>query len=241
MLNLLLRRLFFFLLLRHAHSTIQWCPANCSLPQYSPLCEKNWLFIISTGRAGSTTLLHALNSVNGLHLVGETNIIGNLRQVYESTGQDISTLTQLQQLFYLINCPSSADCQSDLIFGGKEVHLTPLDIQFLKILFPCSRYILNVRFDAITQSKSAFHRHHSSTLLQERNSYLMELHKTWLHEIHGTFLMAMEDFSPSTFDKLLYWIGYRDCHFQYIGHFNKNGTYDLHSRPRLSGACKLSS
>lgn len=226
-------------------SSVQWCPNECSLDEYKPLCGTKWLFIISTGRAGSTTILHALRAVKDLHLIGETNIFGELREVYESSVltpqiRNVTILLEMQHLYQLISCPTQSCKRSVPILGGKEVHLSPLDIFFLKELFPCSRFILNIRRNSEAQSRSAFLRKHSATELTKRNSYLARLHESWFSESKKeTYLMALEDFSIPLFNDLLRWIGLHDCHYSSIGHFNMNGTYDQSIGPRLSGSCRI--
>jgi hypothetical protein len=224
----------------------QWCPPECSLEEYKPLCETKWLFIISTGRAGSTTILHALRGIKDLHLIGETNIFGELRVVYENSifsslqNRNLTILLEMQRLYQLISCPSQSCRQSQRILGGKEVHLTPSDISFLKDLFPCSRFILNIRRNSIAQSRSAFLKRQSATDIAKRNSYLVHLHESWFPESHKrTYLMVLEDFTVPLFDDLLRWIGLPNCYYHSIGHFNMNGSYDQSTRPRLSGSCRI--
>jgi len=50
----------------------EWCPdARCSnSPMCSP-CNRRFLFIVATGRSGSTTLLDMFNSLPGVRLAGE--------------------------------------------------------------------------------------------------------------------------------------------------------------------------
>lgn len=46
-------------------------PSRTSRSAQCDLCSEQWLFILSTGRSGSTSILEALNSLPGVHLRGE--------------------------------------------------------------------------------------------------------------------------------------------------------------------------
>lgn len=55
----------------HRHS---WCPnATCNNSPICAPCNRRYLFIISTARAGSTTLLQMFNSLPNVRLSGENN------------------------------------------------------------------------------------------------------------------------------------------------------------------------
>jgi hypothetical protein len=237
-------RLILAIFLRMAFSS-DWCPTDCSMSDYKPLCGTNSLFIISTGRTGSTTILHALNLVPGIHMIGETGLISSIRVLYQDSAgsldriRNITILQELQHLYWLLNCPSqSHQDQRNAILGGKEVHVSPRDIFFLKELFPCSRFIFSLRRNSQTQSRSAFHKNRgfSASSLSTKNAYLRRLHDTWAPD---TFLMDLEDFSPPLFDALLRWLGIHDCSYTSIGQFNMNNTYVHTSPPQLLGSCRF--
>ena len=46
------------------------------------LCGQRWLFVLATGRSGSTTVLNMLNALPGVYMAGENmNVVGKLRQL----------------------------------------------------------------------------------------------------------------------------------------------------------------
>ena len=223
-----------------------WCSEICQLEEYKILCENNWIFILSSGRAGSTTILQALNFISNINLIGETNIINELNSLYNiyssssssptitTTAQNILFLKELQSFYYILNCPNG--CKKEDILGGKEVHFTIKNIYFLKLLFPCSRFIFNFRNDTKAQGNSAYHKRQQTSpiFLKKFNSQLLYLHKLWKDR---SFLMIMEDFSIKQFNNLLLWLDIKDCSFKTIGHFNQNNTYHLSTKPQLLGKC----
>lgn len=245
-------KILFFILLffyfnnssNYCYSKDIWCSNLCLKEEYKILCQYKWLFILSTGRSGSTTILKGLNLINNINLIGETNIINELNKLYQlqfnnnntnGANRNIKYLEELQLLYYIINCPNQ-NCLNNQILGGKEVHFTIENIYFLRILFPCSRFIFNFRKDSYAQVNSAFHKKKktSQTELLKLNSQLLEIHKLWKDY---SYLMMLEDFSIPQFNNLLLWLNIHGCSFQSIGHFNQNNTYHLSSKPLLIGNC----
>lgn len=241
----------------------EWCSKLCNINEYNILCQYKWIFILSTGRSGSTTILKCLNLIYNINLIGEVNIINELNNLYEIQQQyqfqyqqpqqqqeikykqdeeqqllllhhNITLLKELQTLYYIINCPNG--CNNEHILGGKEVHFTIKNIYFLKILFPCSKFIFNIRKDSYAQGNSAFHKREKTSPIElmKLNSKISELHELWKDM---SYLMILEEFSTEKFNHLLMWLGYENCKFESIGHFNRNNTYHLSTKPLLLGEC----
>ena len=57
-----------------------WCNCTtCALPRYGAcdLCEHKWIFVIATGRSGSTSIFEGLNALPGVQLAGENYALLN--------------------------------------------------------------------------------------------------------------------------------------------------------------------
>ena len=127
-----------------------WC--NCEACEQSPktstcnLCARKWVFVISTGRAGSTSILEGLNALPGVSLGGEnfamlnvakdmvsrtdelTDIqVKNMASAYEVKSTDLShqTLCSMQQVFAKLANGSLADESGHQILGFKELVSIP--------------------------------------------------------------------------------------------------------------------
>jgi hypothetical protein len=206
------------------------------------------MFIISTGRSGSTTLLKALRLVDTIRLIGETNILSELEILYNGAAaiqmhrglpvDETGILLRLQHLYNILHDGENSkyDETEGVLLGSKEVHLSSDVLPFLRKLFPCSRFIFNYRRNVEKQSQSAFHKQTGSTVeqLRDNTAALLRAHDR-LPVVSTT--LALEDFSRRSFDALLQWMGLCDCRFSDIGHYNYNGTYRPATSATLSGSC----
>ena len=228
-----------------------WCPGECSL-RNAALCHNNYLFIFGTGRSGSTSIFKALKKIPGVHLCGETGVLPSYKDLYEAvTGGDNSgrklhttqqlmrLLEDLQQLFGMLHPPSDDNqVRSPLILGSKEVHV-PMDmLDFVMRMFPCSRFIFNYRMDLEAQGNSGFHKDERTPVekLARERQKMIDAHEK-LGDFR-TFLLPLEDLNKEKFNELVDWIGFEDCEFKKIGHYNYNNTYrKIKSWPHLQGNC----
>jgi hypothetical protein len=226
-----------------AVSTSYWCPGQCNLLN-AALCHKNYLFIIGTGRSGSTSLFKALNMIPGVHLCGETGLIPAMNDLYramKSSGasqqQLISLLEDQQYLFSMLH-PVMPTTQTPLLFGSKEVHV-PLDqLDFVQLLFPCSRFVFSYRRDLVAQGNSGFHKKQQTSLvkLSEERVKMLKAHES-LGDFQ-TFLMPLEDLDAERLTALVDWVGFEDCEFKRVGHYNFNNTYrKIKHWPLVRGSC----
>lgn len=129
---------------------VSWC--NCEACQQKTktttcdLCARKWVFVISTGRAGSTSILEGLNALPGVSLGGENfamlnvakDMVGrtdeltdiqekNMASAYEVKSTDLShqTLCSMQQVFAKLANGSLADESGHQILGFKELVSIP--------------------------------------------------------------------------------------------------------------------
>jgi hypothetical protein len=240
----------------HGISPSYWCPGQCHLSN-AALCHNNYLFVIGTGRSGSTSIFKALNLVPGVHLCGETGVIPAFRDLFQAvTGrgggdsaqkqkgashrQQMALLEDQQRLFSMLHPVSPQQVSPPpLLLGSKEVHI-PLDaMDFLLTLFPCSRVVFSYRLDLVAQGNSGFHKKDNTSLhlLAAERQKMLEAHER-LGPVR-THLLPLEDLHPEHLSALLAWMGFEDCAVAQMGHFNFNNTYrKVKARPRVQGSCR---
>jgi hypothetical protein len=232
-------------LLYRIQTAKSWCACkSVSQVDITNLCARRYLFVISTGRSGSTTILQALNLIRGVRLIGETNILHDLRLIYEdflrlsTKYSDTNYLIDLQELYQELNQPLEPQISEvDFIFGSKEVHLEINDISFVQKLFPCSRFIFSVRQNFTAQVGSAFLKKDKVSVeqIQKRTQALYALYRAMGPQM--AHLIETENFSRESFNVLLRWLGFSKCSFGQVGHHNSNGTYFRTYKSQLQGQC----
>ena len=236
-----------------------WCPGKCQLSN-AGLCHNNYLFIIGTGRSGSTSIFKALNQVPGIHLCGETGVLPAFRDLYEAAAAEQLTalLEDQQSLFAMLHPPSRNNLmkkpggEAPLILGSKEVHVPMELLDFVLRLFPCSRFIFSYRLDLVAQGNSGFHQKEAAVGGQQgredkRLRLAAETDKMIrMHTTLGpfqTFLLPLEHLKqPTRLAALLAWLGFQeDCQLLQVGHYNFNNTYrKIKAWPRVRGSCRHS-
>lgn len=248
-------------------SVSSYCPVSEKFPLESPchssniiggqnfdFCSKRWLIIIATGRSGSTTVMDTLNVIPGIKLAGEHyGVIAKLRDYYveysklkpEGDGgawlhaklNHTVPLVRFQQLIMDMHPDPAAQ---DTLLGFKEIRYSsePM-IHFLKLLFPCSRFIFNYRKNFEQQAKSGFYRDGHRRNIQKLALLNREVVKLAKLYPETSYLLPLEDFSVDKFNGLLSWIGYdKDCRFSTIAHSNKHNGYVSDSMSVMySGNC----
>jgi hypothetical protein len=223
--------------------------------QVDPACDLcsvyNWTFIIGTGRSGSTTILEMANLIEGVSLAGENfGQVNYLQEMHDkavhtaSMGQGpapahgpwkhghINTARLLcdhqQYLMHIMGKSSanSAEDQQLSMVGFKEIrHLDTTTLDFFKVLFPCARYIVNIRRNVAQQHKSGFQKKKSTEVLQHSNAVL----ESWAqHNKERCFFLPLEDFSLESFNTLFHWLTWDQhagCAYTSVIHANANGSY----------------
>jgi len=150
----------------------QWCPnVSCRDSHFCRTCDRRFLFIITHGRAGSTTIRNMINALPGIRLSGEIgesfkmmkDLVDHVNyqnsnrndqdKLFESAhGHNEyvagSLSCPVQHLVEVLDPPVLNEQRDDslTILGFKEIRLnSATEIEFLLKYFPCSRIIFNVR------------------------------------------------------------------------------------------------
>lgn len=209
-----------------------------------------FLFVLGTGRSGTTTIKAFLNSLPHFRIAGENkDVLGRLLTIFNSL-KEIKGWSDgagawenhydLQKTFdnsrkYILD--TIAPGPGHKVIGFKEIRENSLDkVKFLKRLFPCSKLILSYRNNTQEQSHSAFYKNNkgASKELDNANNFMLKLHNanpSWM------YLLALEEFSIEKFDDLLQWVGEKNCHANYIPQMNANSSYKNDKNWRNATRC----
>mmetsp|Transcript_10784 Transcript_10784/g.28655 ORF Transcript_10784/g.28655 Transcript_10784/m.28655 type:complete len:283 (+) Transcript_10784:105-953(+) len=240
--------------------------SNQALPAAPPvvpggqcdLCggKQQWLFIMATGRSGSTTMLEMLNAIPGFYLAGENyGLLEKVWQIYQST-MNASQRSQDGDARFHANPVSEHDlfCSLQLlvkatlgefgadrtsVVGFKEIrHTSGKQRTFWKKVFPCARFIVNTRRNTTRQHNSQFQKFLSLSSLEAYTSDLelwQARHPEYVHKLQ------LESYSVGGFNQLLSSLGVSGCNFTDMAWANKRGDWrgdDTHAR--ISGNCQIS-
>jgi len=198
----------------------------------------DFVFLVGTGRSGSTTLMAFLNGVPGIHISGENNgLIDHLAEVHSdlnnATGRakkgvawtntfDIAEIEQDMRNMIMHTVNPSPGSKT---IGFKEYRtLNEEHFNFTRRLFPCAKFIVNIREDVSSQSRSGFYKKLNDTSdsisssLAAKNQFLKSLADK--NQDH-MFLITLEEFSTQTFDKLLTFLGFSNCRTVQIPNLKK--------------------
>jgi hypothetical protein len=250
-------------------SKYKWCPdVKCPIltSDGHDLCLQKWLFILATGRSGSTSILESFNIIDSVfRLRGEFggamsdlvkfnhnqfirepsykhNIAANTHDIFDV--RDL--LYDYQQILIHLNPPAKnlrPENATQKILGFKEIQYnTPGHLSFLKRAFPCSRIIYNYRNNVSEQKQSAFFKDKVKITTEELAS-TNELLKNKLSQKfkETTTVIALEDFGVSKFNEVLEWMNINKCRFKKICHSNDNDSYRWCGQSReetLEGDCE---
>lgn len=220
--------------------------------------SQHWLFILAAGRSGSTTLLEMVNQIPGIRLAGENfGGLSDLRKLADNA-QKVDHINTLAMLHGTINrtdvlCSLQSYVRSiggfsdsDEIIGFKEIrHNNKDDLAFFRELFPCARFIVNMRrnITALIESRSNLGWKTEDYKVKEAAEVL----ESWQRKHHAiSYLMRLEDdFTTKGFNNLLSWLGVKGCQFKSVVHKNKKGYSKAHqfpawySRRLVKGTCRI--
>ena len=176
------------------------------------------LFVLATGRSGSTSLLWFLNSLPGIDLAGENAGIGNLIVLLsEAIGQTErnrhlsawsnsfdgpSVQCSLVRLILRIINPDPAA----RIVGFKSIRIVQ-HAERLATLLPCARFIVNVRGNLNAQRHSSFFRLRSRAAERDQLRNNTEALLSFAARKPSTrFVLRTEELTRYGFESLLHWL-----------------------------------
>ena len=214
----------------------------------APGCEKSegtqqWLFVVATGRSGSTSIMTMLNEVPGMYIAGENygafNGIMDLHTKADKLGYEAghwnhaffhrkvnrTHLEAIEREYIAEAIGSNARTPRPHILGFKEIRYSIDELDYIAYLFPCSKFIVNYRKDLVQQSRSAwFTKRNFSTLVNATNKYIEWASK--YKPSNRSFLLPLEEFSKEKMNSVLDWLGIDpSCRFIGVAHAHKDGSY----------------
>jgi len=211
-------------------------------------CERNWLFQVSTGRSGSTSLMTMLNDLPNVYIAGENDgLFESLYALHKSSIRTESRAkgkngvhnawwhhpverSKLERIVrtYVESAIGLKQNQNYAWVGFKEIRFrTDDELDYILSLFPCSKVIVNIRRDVVRQHESAFKRSSPISKLKSHNDMLLKWSTKHRNRV---FTLALEDFNLDNFNRLAVWLDFPNCHFKQIAHANRNGGYGVDNR-----------
>mmetsp|Transcript_11724 Transcript_11724/g.16783 ORF Transcript_11724/g.16783 Transcript_11724/m.16783 type:complete len:192 (+) Transcript_11724:2-577(+) len=133
------------------------------------------------------------------------------------------------------------DPNSTKVIGFKEIRHDVHDLDFFIKLFPCGKFIINIRRDVEAQKASKKKNFvHSGDVdleaIKEENDRLVK----WAQNHNGrAFLLPLEEFTVEKFNSLAKWLGVRGCEYGNVSHANSDGYGLDKSFPEIKGNCTL--
>lgn len=215
------------------------------------LCHGNqsWLFILGTGRSGSTTALEMVDAIPGFQLAGENNgIMNTLLDLYHSFqvtnahGQggawshgEISEnrlLCRMQK--FVKTMIGKFDEETTKVIGFKEIRHHKHDVlAFFKKVFPGARLLINTRKDLDEQHLSGtWH-----TSVEALENHTLELDLFQKQNPADTFKLLLEEYSKDLFNGMLRFLGVTGCSYAWVAHAN-NGNLSYGYESDLDSAAK---
>ena len=210
-------------------------------------CERNWLFQVSTGRSGSTSLMDMLNDLPNVYIAGENDgVFESLYALHKSSIRtekhskngayhgawwhhpvERSKLKRSART-YVESAIGLKQNQNYTWVGFKEIRFGTADeLDYLLSLFPCSKVIVNIRRNIVRQHESAFKEKIPISKLESQNDMLLKWSKKYPKRV---FTLALEDFNLDNLNRLAVWLDFPNCRFKQIAHANRDGGYGADKR-----------
>lgn len=213
------------------------------------LCRggQDWLFILGTGRSGSTTALEMVDAIPGVYLAGENmGVMNTFMKLYDEhrdllalrDGAENRMLCGIQR--FIRTLIGEFDERTTKVIGFKEIRiLSRKQLAFMKKVFPAGKFVLNTRKNLERQHMSQF----------QMDIPMMEL-RNWTRELElfqgdhpdDTFLLRLEEYNSDTYNRLLDFIGVSGCYFAFIAHANNGWHWNddgPHATRALQGHCGI--
>mmetsp|Transcript_5397 Transcript_5397/g.11902 ORF Transcript_5397/g.11902 Transcript_5397/m.11902 type:complete len:244 (-) Transcript_5397:51-782(-) len=214
--------------------------------------ETQWIFILGTGRSGSTTVLDMVNSIPGVDLNGENDgMMTDLRHIYTKLDTLQSNRGDAWQHhdvdFHELLCDVQEVVRTSLGFdqsqvwaaGFKEIRHHDIEgLNFFRKAFPCARFIVNYRQNITEQLESQTALGWENADFGTMSEHTQHL-KEWAERNNDvTHLLPLEEFNVESFNQLLPFLGVSNCTFTEVVHANEAQGYGQ-DRPTASmdGTC----
>jgi hypothetical protein len=219
------------------------------------LCEYQYAIILATGRSGSTTLLEMINQLDGFDIGGEhdgqLNVLYDLHQVFEESKRYRHVKSQVHEgsAWYNRELPSShffcwAQSWFQLTSGWKPQYLPhnihgfkeirynrTVVLDFIHEVFPCAKYIVNMRRDLEAQHRSFFKVNESMAQLRAHNDVLLNFVQTYPSQ---TYIMYLEDYDKvNLWNDLFAWLDRSNCKAKMVLHANANHSLQVDNHPAV--------
>ncbi|KAJ8613035.1 hypothetical protein CTAYLR_004067 [Chrysophaeum taylorii] len=196
------------------------------------LCrDHNWLFVVASGRSGSTAVMDMLNAIPGVLVVGENDgFITRTGQAFEDldavpkawSDKQYSAWWRTTPTFNHVLCDIQylarrlvGELNRDLVYvGWKEIRYFKMDdLNTMTKIFPCAKFIVNFRQDIEAQAQSAFWKQRHASKAEQELSDRNRLYTNWARALgkDRAFVLTTEDIKVETFNRLLGWLGYSNC------------------------------
>jgi hypothetical protein len=207
------------------------------------LCkDRDWVFVLGTGRSGSTSVMEMVNSIPGAFIAGENfGQVLQMKQMYDSTveffDRDGAAFKHGPLSINELLCDMQKqtedligdyDKATTRVIGFKEIRvITKEDLDFMKLLFPCAKIITNWRVDTATQSQSGFMARRNQTTATAVLDATNLVMKSWAKENSDRVfaIPCCDSFTVERFNHMLTWLGVSGCSYNGVLHANEGGTY----------------
>jgi hypothetical protein len=204
-----------------------------------------WIFIWSTGRAGSTTIMSMLNHLPGIYLSGEnhaladkldsmrgetTKLASGAHVTEDASWYNHPNDEMLKSAVRMWICALRGDAPDSAEYRGfKELsHRSVTQIDTIVDVFPDAYHILNFRSNLTAQMESDFHGIQHTT--EEALTSQVEAMRSSLSG-KTVFEFPLEDFSTEKFNSIIEWLGMStSCRFDFVLHQNDGGVDDRWTR-----------
>jgi len=174
-------------------------------------------------------------------LVGFKSDTQSIGPWFHAEHSEMKVLCTLQSAAQLLL--GEVDTSTYSTLGFKEIRYASPDIlDFLTRLFPCARFIVNVRKNIEAQASSAFwNRTTYDDAVKTLETETRNLREWQAKDASKRFLLELESFSPDLFNRMLAWLGVTGCRYMQVAHVNDRGSYDhIASEAVISGSCSKS-
>eukprot|EP00930_Biecheleria_cincta_P070257 TRINITY_DN57902_c0_g1_i1.p1 TRINITY_DN57902_c0_g1~~TRINITY_DN57902_c0_g1_i1.p1 ORF type:complete len:291 (-),score=49.89 TRINITY_DN57902_c0_g1_i1:135-1007(-) len=210
------------------------------------------VFVVSSGRSGSATIMHMLNEIPGFDLKGQTKgMMASLRKMQEALDSKYESYKG-SPLYAWVH--SSDRNESEIRCGLRMMVLGELnpqsnarvvgykeidwefdnklqDLSLLMDVFPCSKIILSYRNDLEEQLSSMRVAYGEYDYFGVRHAN-QQIQKFANQHLDRTFRLPLEEFSVGRFNDLLHFLGEDvNCHFVDMIRDNKGETFTQIGEP----------